>query len=61
MDVCQGFLLGVMDHIDVPAVVPADVNPHAVAEVRHRDRIGREVVATEGECVAVHVVAPLRC
>ena len=55
----QGFSLGVVDHVDPRAVIPPDVNPEAITEVRHRDGIGGVVVATEGELVAVHFAAPV--
>ncbi len=56
MDMLEGLLFGVMDHVDVPTVIPADVHTEAVTEIRHGDGIGQRVVATDGESVTVHFV-----
>ena len=54
----QGLGLGVVDHVNVTAVVPTNVNPEArvkPAKLGHADGISGGVVTTEGELVAVHV------
>lgn len=60
----QGLSLGVVDHVNVTAVVPTDVNPKArvkPAKLGHADGISGGVVAPERELVAVHVAIRLRC
>jgi len=50
--------LGVVDHVDPCTVIPPDVNPEAVIEIRHGDGICVVVVTSEGELVSVHFAAP---
>jgi len=60
----QSLGLGVIDHVNVTAVVPLDVNSKArvkPAELGHADGVSGGVVAAEGELVAVHFADPLRC